>query len=933
MRILVTRSHHTVPDRPLLERAAELAAIDGALEGAGAGSTRTVVVRGEPGIGKSSLLAEAAARATGRGFAVRRAVFTVLSAQTPHGLLWEWFGAEALDDDPAPVFDGPAELLRGVLRGERTAEPIALAYAAQWALSGLDEARPLLLLVDDLQWADEASRRLLTTLIARLVTERIAILVATRPDPALDADPAVAAMLAGAHTSLIEPSPLSREAVGSLAAHSGADAERVFAVSGGVPFYVRELIDHGPESGPARIREGLRGRLAALPADARAVVETAVAVAEGIAPAQLADAAGVTDARLAELVTQLDAAGLIERRDDLVRPVHPIVVEGVLASLPPDRLAQLHARVADALREAGAPLPAIAAHDLETTPSGDPRRAASLADAARLALEAGTPGMAARLFARARAEGALTELAASQWVFDEGRARVMSGESEAGLALIRSAAREVDNPRVRAERFLELGDAAYMTSDFATAGESYTAARAAISATPDVSDFDRRLVLAKIATNELAFSSEPMGALLAEVAQIESRPASEDSYADRAVLAVVALALSFGGTGGGEGFARRALGPFPEGGADDPITYVVSGALNCYGFVDEADEWLSAAVADARDSGSVQGFGTASYARGALRIAYGRLRGGLADLEAARSTSELGWRTYLPAMQYYLVKGYVRTGEIEQAQQVLDLDPGPQPAMFVGMGLAARLLRLVAAGEHGEAIEFAEARIVRHESVIPMFGEDWRPPLAEAYAGSGDRERAREVLREAISMAPASLPAHGRATLYVASARLEDDTDSAEQLYRLALELVDARHYQWAEAHLGLAEVHLERGQRESARRHAREAFQYAVREGARPLAVKARSVAARVTSPDEILPPDERLALLSPSEQRIAEAAARGERNREIARSQFVTIKTVEFHLGNIYRKLGIRSRTELASILDVVPDARGAESGESAS
>jgi DNA-binding CsgD family transcriptional regulator len=284
-------------------------------------------------------------------------------------------------------------------------------------------------------------------------------------------------------------------------------------------------------------------------------------------------------------------------------------------------------------------------------------------------------------------------------------------------------------------------------------------------------------------------------------------------------------------------------------------------------------------------------------------------------------------------MQYYLVKGYVRTGEIEQAQQVLGLDPGPQPAMFVGMGLAARLLRLVAAGEHGEAIEFAEARIVRHESVIPMFGEDWRPPLAEAYAGSGDRERAREVLREAISMAPASLPAHGRATLYVASARLEDDTDSAEQLYRLALELVDARHYQWAEAHLGLAEVHLERGQRESARRHAREAFQYAVREGARPLAVKARSVAARVTSPDEILPPDERLALLSPSEQRIAEAAARGERNREIARSQFVTIKTVEFHLGNIYRKLGIRSRTELASILDVVPDARGAESGESAS
>jgi DNA-binding CsgD family transcriptional regulator len=498
----------------------------------------------------------------------------------------------------------------------------------------------------------------------------------------------------------------------------------------------------------------------------------------------------------------------------------------------------------------------------------------------------------------------------------------MAGESEAGLALIRAAAREVENPRVRAERFLELGDAAYMTSDFAAAGEGYAAARAAISATSDVSEAERRLVLAKVATNELAFSSEPMGALMAEVAQIESRPASEDGYADRAVLAVVALALSLGGAGGGAGFARRALGSFPEGGADDPITYVVSGALNCYGFVDEADEWLSAALADARDSGSVQGFGTASYARGALRIAYGRLRGGLADLEAARSTSELGWRTYFPAMQYYLVKGYARTGEIELAEQVAGLDAGPQPRMFVGMGLAARLLQLVAAGAHQEAIDFAEARILPEESVLPMFGEDWRPPLAEAYAGVGDVVRARELLREAISMAPPSLPDHGRAALYVASARLDDDADSAEQLFRVALELVDSRHYQWAEAHLGLAEVHLARGRREAARRHAREAFQYAVREGARPLAVRARSLAARMTSPDEMLPPDERVALLSPSEQRIAEAAARGDRNREIARAQFVTIKTVEFHLGNIYRKLGIRSRTELAAILDIVPD-----------
>src|SRR5690606_15333950 len=120
--------------RPLLEREGELARVDTALDEAASGVTRTVVVRGEPGIGKSSLLAAAASRAAARGFDVRRAVFTVLSGQTPHGLLWEWFGAEAHDEDAAPTFEGPAELLRGALRGERTVEPIALAYAAQWAL-------------------------------------------------------------------------------------------------------------------------------------------------------------------------------------------------------------------------------------------------------------------------------------------------------------------------------------------------------------------------------------------------------------------------------------------------------------------------------------------------------------------------------------------------------------------------------------------------------------------------------------------------------------------------------------------------------------------------------------------------------------------------------------------------------------------------------
>ncbi|QNO36963.1 AAA family ATPase [Protaetiibacter sp. SSC-01] len=923
-----------MPDRPLLERAAELAAIDVALLAAETGSTRTVVVRGEPGIGKSSLLADAVARATARGFAVRRATFTVVSPQTSHGLLWEWFGAEAHDAAVSPVFDGPAALLREVLRGEQAAEPVALAYAAQWAISELDETAPLALVIDDLQWADEGSRRLLTTVAARLISDRVLLLVATRPDPALDADVAFSALLAAPRTTLLEPAALSLAAVGELSAGTDADPRVVHEASGGVPFYVRELLDRGLDADPSRVHAGLRERLAALAPDARTVVETAAVVAEGIVPGVVADAAGVADARLAELLPHLDAVGLVERRGELVVPAHPIVVEGVLAQLTPERRAQLHGRVADALRLAGAPLPAVAVHEAQTAPSGDARRASALADAARLALDAGTPATAARLFARARAEGALTASAATQWAFDEGRARVMAGESDAGLALIRAAARDASDPRLRAERFLELGDAAYMTSDFATAGEGYAAARSAIAAGPEVTDAERRLVLAKIATNELAFTGEPMGALLAEIAQLADQDPRLDTDADRAVYAVVALASGLSGAGGGDGHALRAYGAgaFPPGAADDPLSYVLSGALNIHGLYDECEQWLSAAIADARDSGSVQGFGTASYSRGALRIAYGRLRSGLADLEAARGTFELGWRTFFPSLQYYLVKGYLRAGDTDAAGEVARLDGGPQPEMFAALSLGARLLHLVAVEDPRGAIAFAEREFASRESMLPILGEDWRMPLADAYAATGDRARAREVMQEAVATTPPGVPAHGRAALFIASARLEDDVEAAERFYRHALDLVDARHHEAAEAHLGLAEVLLARGQREAARRHAREAHQYATREGARPLAVQARSLISRVTAPGEILPPDERVGLLSPSEFRIAEAAARGDRNREIARAQFVTVKTVEFHLANVFRKLGIRSRGELAAILGAESDEPAAPAGATA-
>ncbi|WP_168200333.1 ATP-binding protein [Protaetiibacter larvae] len=908
----------------LLERSAELAAIVRALDEAAAGRARTVVLRGEPGIGKSSLLDAATRTASDRGFRVRRAGFTVLSSQAAFGLVWDWFGADALAADDSS-FDGPARLVRDLIRGHATAEPMALAYAVHWLVASLAEHEPVLLVVDDLHWADDASRRLLTTLLAKLSTERVAVVVATRPplDAAVEAD--LATIAAAPRSVLHEPRPLSLDAIATIGGSADVDPARVLHASGGVPFYVHELIAHGLEASPARVREGLLARLAQLPADAREVVETAAIAADGISPTVLAHAAGVTSERIAGLLPVLDAAGLLVTRGDAVVPTHPIVIEGVLDGLGAVRRAQLHARVAGALRAAGAPPVAIAAHEVETDPAGDVERARSISEAARLALQSGNAQLAARFFARARIEGGIAPEETGRLLLEEGRARVLAGDPAAGLELMRQATRAGEDPRVKADRLLELGDAAYMAGDYATAGEAYAGARVTMAAIPGVSDRERRLVLGKTAANELTFSPEPLGEVLAELQQIEPWPPEEDTDADRALFGVAALAFALSGRDGGAEYALRALGDgrgIRPGIGDDPLTYMLSGALNYLSLFAEGEFWLTAALADARDSGSVQAFGTASYARGALRIAHGRLRAGLADLEAARGASELGWRNYFPAMQYFLAKGYLYTGEVELAGEVARLDPGPQPAGFASVGLAAQLMYLVAAGEPEEAIAFARARLADGPNLLATLGEDWRVPLAEAYAQLGQPDAARRVLRSAAELAPASAPAHSKATRIVAVAGLETDPAAREALYRRALELVDDHYPQAAEAQLGLAELALARGHDEVAQHHARDALRYALAEGAVPLATRAREVLARAAPGESALPSDDRLALLTASELRIAEVAAHGKRNREIARSQFVTVKTVEFHLGNVYRKLGIHSRAELAKILGATAD-----------
>ena len=106
------------------------------------------------------------------------------------------------------------------------------------------------------------------------------------------------------------------------------------------------------------------------------------------------------------------------------------------------------------------------------------------------------------------------------------------------------------------------------------------------------------------------------------------------------------------------------------------------------------------------------------------------------------------------------------------------------------------------------------------------------------------------------------------------------------------------------------------RGDLDRAREQVRLGLDYAMREGARPLSTEAYDLLMLIDPSPSLIDADERLALLSASELRIA-AAASGLNNRQIAQDHFVTMRTVEFHLTNVYRKLSIPGRDELRRII----------------
>jgi DNA-binding CsgD family transcriptional regulator len=926
----------------LLEREGELGRMRALIDGLVAGGAGVVLVEGPAGIGKTQLLLAANEMAEGRSARVLLARASELERDFPFGVARQWFEPiffSASERERAGLMDGAAALAAPALAvnpAERSNVSIAVLHGLYWLIANLARAGALLLALDDAQWADAGSLRLLNHLVPRIEGLAVGVLVAYREPEPDEGGTLLARLGSDPSAELVRPGVLSDEAVGALISSvTGQLAEQAFvraarAVTGGNPFYVRELaralvtdritptaahVDWISNVKSQTLSRAILGRLRP---QARALAQ-ALAVLEGPAePALAAELAGDCEGAAAQAADELARAGVIADARPLVF-AHSIVRAAILSSLSSGQRAALHARAAELLIARGAPADRIAVHLQVSEPGGDERAVETLLQAGQLASTRGDPDAAVRILRRALQEPPS----------DRQRVRVLVALARAELqaetdledaaTCLREAYGLAADPVQRAEILRDLGWV--MRPVPLAMGELAPLLERAIEG---VVDRDRELALALEATLISGLMLSPhgldeMGRRLDRLGDLEGSSPSEC-----VLLAQRARYLMSSGHPAAEAAAaaERAAahpptlereGPDSQWLLNTAITLIQTDRL------DAAERLLEQALERSRQQGSAPGFVLACVHRS--RVA--RRRGDLGEAEAeARAAiaggAAKGWYTY--GATFTLIEALIEQGRLDDAQAAYEhYGPGEQipdvrPAtpLLISRGwLRKQQGRLDAALAD---LHEARRRLAGYNAPLAIPGLDARVRAILVHHALGDTDTAHAEAQQALRIARHwGTPATIGETLRVCGL-IQRGPAGLRLLQEASHTLADSpARLEHARALIDLGAALRRAGKRAAAREPLRTGFRQAERSGATQLAERARKELAA----SGIRVRRHRGDQLTPSERRIAEIAATGATNPQIAQSLFITIKTVEGHLTNAYRKLNINSRQQLTSAL----------------
>jgi DNA-binding CsgD family transcriptional regulator len=931
---------------PLLERESELAALEAALALTLSGGGRCVVVEGAAGIGKTSLLRAVRGRVEGSGMRLLTARGSELEQTLPYGIVRQLFEravARATADERDDALSGAAARATPLFSAAPTAAPaaadedaaFAVMHGLYWLAANLAEREPLVLTVDDLHWADAASLRWLAYLARRIEGLPLLALATVRPVEA-ETEPALAGLLADPATLIIRPSALTHEAAAVILGErvsgdaTGDLSAAAHAATAGNPLLLRELAgalaDEGRPTDVADVRRlasevvsrRVRLELARLGPAASALARAVAVVGEdATCAACLPQLAGLDADEAASATASLARAELL-RRDAAVRFAHPLVRQAVYDDFPEPERRLAHARAAVLLREQGAPIDRVAAQLTLAPPNGDPATVERLRQAARQALAAGAADSARTYLRRALEEpppeaavrtDVLVELAAAEGLL--GHPDVVAHLTEA-LTL-------VGDPARRATLRRELARGLIWRSQ---EPEAVAQIEAALSDAPVGDAALRRTLEADFFTAALRMP-ELHEAAQARLAELEIEGVEDGG--SRMLLALKAYAMMLDGKRLDDSvrLAERALaGGLPT---EEAPSWSLWGAVSALLHADRHEVALrvvSQAVADASRRGAAYLFSGASMVRASIVHMTGNLVEAEADARASVDAVPDRRALIMPRAFGLLAEILVQRGMLDAAAATLR-DAGADGALPATFGtvplLSARGLLNFARGDFAAATADARACGGALEAVgvhNPALAR-WRSHVAVALLGAGDGAEAFRLATEELELARrwGSARPLGRALRVLGLAR---GGKAGLALLRESLDVLDTSPAQLERAHtqVELGAALRRAGKRVDARSVLRGGAELAQRCGAGILARQAHEelLAAGAKPRSTALSGVESL---TPSERRVATMAAEGLGNREIAQALFVTLRTVEMHLSNAFRKLDISSRTQLVDVL----------------
>ncbi len=955
------------PPSLLLDREAELEALAEAVRAAEQGSGRLVLVEGAAGQGKSALLAAARHVAGRKAVSVLSAKGSELEAEVPFGVAVELLGATLQEAGPegyAQLFRGAANLaaplFSGAVPDEGESPPggqpsyFPVVHGLYWLLANLTEHSPRLIIVDDAHWADASSLRFLLYLAERIEGLPVTVVMAVRPEDAPMEVTALSRLRGSPDARLLELKPLSKDDTARLIQRlyfPEADesfCRAVYDVSEGNPFILREVLaavdlEGLPPSAesaevvrkmaPETVVRATRNRIARLRPEAAAVAEAAAVLGVDARLTAVAALAGL-DLELARAgAAALVTAGVL-RADEPLDFAQPPLRSAVYTGMRPERRGDLHRRAASVLATDGDPHPErLAAHLLNSPPCGDAEVVERLREAARRAVAIGAPHTAARYLRRALVEPPAAVSLPD--VFQElGRLGAMTGDPDSAHHLGR-AAELMTEPTDRATALRDLGRVLVTNGRYP---EATVALRRALDEVgPEDCELRRSLLAALLQATRLAPGSRDPELVGTAEAAAEELPGPVATPGVRALFGELAFEWLLAGGHFDEvrAAAHRALAGLElpsRDGADGLPFYNAVAALTWADDLAVAQESLDRAVVEAERRGDVTTVATASFRRAVVSYLRGAVPAAVIDAQRAVDAAAYGWGSYLPAARGILALASIEQGELLRAAAALDApDPpevlppdggaraaGRNPTMAIF--LQARSVLYLVEGAYDEALTDATAagNLMTDglRSLTPAI-VPWRSLAALAHHHRGDRRSARHLALEEVELARR----FGAPRTLGLSLRVAGVVEGGPQGIGLLREAVDSLSGSPARlervralADLGTA---LLRAGRADAADVLRQGLELAEECGAVALANRLRadlaSSGAKPPRRSRRRPTD-----LTPAEYRVACLAATGPTNREIAQQLFLSVRAVEFHLGNVFKKLGITSRRQLAAALE---------------